>query len=88
MLQKLYPSIQLQLALLAMKEAFATDNTMEKKTSEACDDLIKFNFNISYKGKTFSSKIGIPTGRSLSQQIADIPYTGYYLSKKSPAYHQ
>ena len=73
--EKLYPSIQPQLALLAIKEAFATDKTTENKTKQACDELIKFSFNnsyISYKGETFNSKIGIPTGGSLSRQIADI----------------
>ena len=73
--EKLYPSIQPKLVLLAIKEAFATDKTTENKTKQACDELIKFSFNnsyISYKGETFNSKIGIPTGGSLSRQIADI----------------
>ena len=73
--EKLYPSIQPKLALLAITEAFATDKTTENKTKQACDELIKFSFNnsyISYKGETFNSKIGIPTGGSLSRQITDI----------------
>ena len=73
--EKLYPSIQPQLALIAIKEAFAADKTTETKTKMACEELIKFSFDnsyVSYKDETFSSKIGIPTGGSLSRQIADI----------------
>ena len=73
--EKLYPIIQPQLALIAIKEAFAADKTTETKTKMACEELIKFSFDnsyVSYKDETFSSKIGIPTGGSLSRQIADI----------------
>ena len=73
--EKLYPSIQPQLALEAIKEAFAGDKTTDSKTKLACEEIIKFSFEksyVSYKDETFSSKIGLPTGGSLSRQIADI----------------
>ena len=73
--EKLYPSIQPQLALIAIKEAFAADKSTNSSTKQACEELIKFSFDnsyVSYKDETFSSKIGIPTGGSLSRQIADI----------------
>ena len=71
----MYPSIQPQLALKAIKEAFASDQTIDNKTKLACEEIIKFSFEksyVSYKDETFSSKIGLPTGGSLSRQIADI----------------
>ena len=73
--EKLYPSIQPKLAIAAIKEAFAADKTTDSKTKLACEELIRFSFNnayVSYQNETFSSKIGIPTGGSLSRQIADI----------------
>ena len=73
--EKLYPSIQPNLDIISIKEAFAADETTNNKTKLACEELIKFSFDhsyISYKNKTFSSKIGIPTGGSISRQIADI----------------
>ena len=73
--EKLYPSIQPDLAMIAIKEAFAADKTTDKKTKQACEELIKFSFDnsyVSYKDDSFASKIGIPTGGSLSRQIADI----------------
>ena len=59
----------------AIKEAFAADKTTDSKTKLACEELIKFSFEnsyVSYKDESFSPKIGIPTGGSLSRQIADI----------------
>ena len=73
--EKLYPSIQPNLAMIAIKHAFKMDKTTDNKTKLACEELIKFSFEnsyVSYKNETFSSKIGIPTGGSLSRQIADI----------------
>ena len=73
--EQLYPNIKPQLASLALNEAFATDKTTDNKTKQALEELIKFSFDnayVSYKEETFSSKIGIPTGGSLSRQIADI----------------
>ena len=85
--EKLYPSIQPQLALLAIKETFSADKTTENKTKQAWDELIKFSFNnsyISYKGETFTSKIGIPTGGSLSWQIVDIFLHWVLFAKAKP----
>ena len=73
--EKLYPSIKPELALIAIKEAFAADKTTSNKTKLACEEIIKFSFDnayVSYQNETFKSKIGIPTGGSLSRQIADI----------------
>ena len=73
--EKLYPSIKPKLALMAIKEAFTADKSTNSKTKQACEELVKFSFDnsyLSYKDETFSSKIGIPTGGSLSRQIADI----------------
>ena len=84
--EKLYPSIQPHLALIAINEAFAADKTTNNKTKLACEELIKFSFDhayVSYKNETFSSKVGIPTGGCLPRQIADISYIGYCSSKST-----
>ena len=73
--EKLYPSIQPKLALISIKDAFLKDKTTNNETKLACEEIIKFSFSnsyVSYKNETFSSKIGIPTGGSLSRQIADV----------------
>ena len=46
--EKLYPSIQPHLALVAIKEAFSADKTTDAKTKTACEELIKFSFDNSY----------------------------------------
>ena len=79
--EKLNPSIQPQLALIAIKEVFAANKSTDTKTKQ---DIIEFSFEnsyVSYKEETFSSKIGIPTGGSLSRQIADI-FLHWVLFKK------
>ena len=61
--------------MIAIKEAFKEDEATDNNMKMACVELIKFSFEqsyVSYKDETFSSKIGIPTGGSLSRQIADI----------------
>ena len=72
--EALYPSINPQLALEAIQNALSNDTETEKKTKYAIDQFIKLSFNssyVTYKDKCYKSKIGIPTGGSLSRQIAD-----------------
>ena len=72
--EALYPSINPQLALEAIQNALSNDTETEKKTKLAIDQFIKLSFNssyVTYKDKCYKSKIGIPTGGSLSRQIAD-----------------
>ena len=71
----MHPSIKPELVLIAIKEAFAADKTTNNKTKLACEEIIKFSFHNAYvsnQNDIFKSKIGIPTGGSLSRQIADI----------------
>ena len=71
----LYPSIQPELALQAIREVLSADKTIDKNTKNAIAHFIELSFEnayISYKNECFKSKIGIPTGGSLSRQIADI----------------
>ena len=73
--EKLYPSIQPELAIQAIRDAFATDKSTDKKTKSAILHFIQLSFEnsyVSYQDKTYKSTIGIPTGGSLSRQIADI----------------
>ena len=72
---KLYPSIQPDIALRAIRETFAADTTTDRKMKSVLESFIKMSFEhsyISYKSKCYKSKVGIPTGGSLSRQIADI----------------
>ena len=73
--EKLYPSIQPDLALQAIHEALRADKTTDDKTKYAIEQFIKLSFDnsyVTYRNDCFKSKIGIPTGGSLSRQIADI----------------
>ncbi len=73
--EKLYPSIDPKLATTAIKETLAQDTSIDKNTRTVLEHFIKLSFQhsyVSYKDETFKSKIGIPTGGSLSRQIADI----------------
>ena len=82
--KSLYPSIKPELALQAIREALEVDKTTPKKTKTALLQLIACSFEnsyITYEGECFKSKIGIPTGGSLSRQIADI-FLHWVLFKK------
>ena len=73
--EKLYPSIQPKLAMKAIQETLAADKSTNRNLKKVIEQFINFSFNnsyVSYKNDTFKSKIGIPTGGSLSRQIADI----------------
>ena len=85
--EKLYPSIQPELALLAIHDALAMDKTTDKKTKTAIEHFIRLSFEqsyVSYRNECFKSKIGIPTGGSLSRQIADIFLHWILFIKMSP----
>ena len=71
----LYPSIKPALALQAIREVLSIDKTTKKDTKTAIAQFIDLSFEnsyVAYKGECYKSKIGIPTGGSLSRQIADI----------------
>ena len=73
--EKLYPSIQPELALQAIRDALAMDKTTDRKTKSAIEHFIRLSFEnsyVTYRDKCYKSKVGIPTGGSLSRQIADI----------------
>ena len=73
--EKLYPSIQPDLALEAIRETLAMDRTTDRKTKTAIENFIRLSFEnsyVTYQDKCYKSKVGIPTGGSLSRQIADI----------------
>ena len=71
----LYPSIKPELALQAIREVLATDKTTNKNTKNAIAQFIELSFEnsyVAYNNECYRSKVGIPTGGSLSRQIADI----------------
>ena len=71
----LYPSIDPQLALQAIADALAKDKTTDKNTKTAILRFIELSFEnsyVTYRNECYKSKVGIPTGGSLSRQIADI----------------
>ena len=73
--EKLYPSIQPELAMEAIRDALARDKSTDKKTKKAIEQYIALSFEnsyVTYQGACYKSKVGIPTGGSLSRQIADI----------------
>ena len=73
-MEKLYPSIQPALAEEALQDLLNEIDEEDRKTGEAIKAFVKLSFQesyISYKDLVFKSKVGIPTGGSLSRQIAD-----------------
>ena len=71
----LYPSIQPELALQAVREVLSRDKTVKKETKKAIAQFVELSFENSYvvyNDECYKSKLGIPTGGSLSRQIADI----------------
>ena len=71
----LYPSIQPELAIQAIREVLATDKTTNKNLKTTIAQFIELSFDnsyVAYKDDCYRSKVGIPTGGSLSRQIADI----------------
>ena len=73
--EKLYPSIQPELASQAIRETLSVDKSTDKKIKTAVKQFVDLSFEnsyVTYKNECFKSKVGIPTGGSLSRQIADI----------------
>ena len=72
--EKLYPSIQPALAEEALQDLLNDIDEKDRKTGKAIKAFVQLSFQesyISYKDQLFKSKVGIPTGGSLSRQIAD-----------------
>ena len=73
--ESLYPSINPELALEAIHDALMLDTTTDKNTKTAIELFIKLSFEnayVTFEDGVYKSKLGIPTGGSLSRQIADI----------------
>ena len=71
----LYPSIKPELTLQAIREVLAIDRTTKRNIKTAVAQFNELSFENSYvvyKDECYKSKVGIPTGGSLSRQIADI----------------
>ena len=82
--EKLYPSIQPILAEQAIKELLETTEDININTKKAVETFTKLSFEesyVTYKDEVYKAKIGIPTGGSLSRQIADI-FLHWILFKK------
>ena len=72
--EALYPSIRKDLALQSLQEALMEDPTVDESTQEAVNTFVQIIFGYSYvtfQGKCFRSKDGIPTGGCCSRQLAD-----------------
>ena len=74
-MEKLYPSINPQYALEAVQDMISKLGEEDRKIGVAIEAFVKLSFEesyVTYKEQVFQPKIGIPTGGSLSRQIADI----------------
>ena len=72
--EKLYPSIQPQLAEEAISDLLSNVTDEEVDVAVAVKEFVKISFcesYVTYKDRVFKPKVGIPTGGSLSRQIAD-----------------
>ena len=81
---KLYPSIQPHLAEEAIADMLSGLNEENTDTAEAIRRFVKLSLDesyVTYKERVFKPKIGIPTGGSLSRQIADV-FLHWVLFKK------
>ena len=82
--EKLYPSIQPALAEEALHDLLSNIDEEDAKAGEAVEAFVNLSFKesyIAYKNQVFKPKVGIPTGGSLSRQIADI-FLHWLLFKK------
>ena len=76
---KLYPSIQPVLAEEALTDLFGNLDEEDANVAEAVKTFVKLSLEesyVTYKERVFKPKVGIPTGGSLSRQIADVFFTG------------
>ena len=72
--EKLYPSIQPHLAEEAVADLLSNIEEEDADIGEAVKTFVKLSFDesyVTYNNRVFKAKIGIPTGGSLSRQIAD-----------------
>ena len=72
--EKLYLSIQPRLAQESITDLLANATDEEMSNTEAIKEFVKISFNeshVTYKDRVIKLKVGIPTGGSLSRQIAD-----------------
>ena len=72
--EALYPSIRKDLALQSLQEALEEDRDTDENTKEAVNTFVQVIFGYSYvtfQGRCFRGKDGIPTGGCSSRQIAD-----------------
>ncbi len=82
--EKLYPSIQPNLAMEAINDLLDNSTEEDSHTADAVKEYIKLSFDESYvtfKDEVYKPKVGIPTGGSLSRQIADV-FLHWLLFKK------
>lgn len=71
----LYPSISVEMALIAMKDAFMLDQNINSKVKFAVLEFSKLILEKSFvvfQDEVIESKQGIPTGNCISRQTADI----------------
>ena len=81
---KLYPSIRPELAEEALNDLLMNIDEEEENVGKAVKEFVKLSFKesyVTYKNNVFRPKIGIPTGGSLSRQIADV-FLHWLLFKK------
>ena len=73
--EKLYPSIRPELAVEALSDMLSNIGEEYRNMGKAVEEFVKLSFQesyITYKEEVYKPKVGIPTGGSLSQQIADV----------------
>ena len=69
--EKLYPSIQPNLAMEAINDLLSDVSEEDSNSAEAVKSYIKLSFEESYvtfKNQVYKPKVGIPTGGSLSDK--------------------
>ena len=82
--EKLYPSIQPRYAEEALQDLLGSLREEDRKIGQALEAFVKLSFQesyVTYKNDVFKPKVGIPTGGSLSRQLADI-FLHWLLFKK------
>ena len=68
--EKLYPSIQPNLAMSAIEDVLNSNTVVERWIKVAIQAFVKLSLDesyVAYKGEVFKPKIGIPTGGSFSR---------------------
>ena len=73
--KSLYSSIKPELAIEALTDFLRSDISLNNNLKTIIENFVKFILEesfVSYKNKSYKSKVGIPTGGCNSRQIADI----------------